>query len=173
MFLGLSSSAGRLLSGVLCDRAWCKPLILTSIVVSSASLPALMMASVSSYSLYLTLSCLFGLLTGSLSPGRFGFLFFQLSFALSGLWIAATSPLLVSILGVSLLPSAFGLMTAVQGVSALLGPPLAGALVDWRHSLSSSLHLTAALLLISAAVFILALLDYARRMKRRQYIQMR
>ena len=80
MFLGLSSSAGRLLSGVLCDRAWCKPLILTSIVVSSASLPALMMASVSSYSLYLTLSCLFGLLTGSLSPGRFGFLFFSTFF---------------------------------------------------------------------------------------------
>jgi hypothetical protein len=62
-------------------------------------------------------------------------------------WIAVTSPLLVSsqalsqpvqcvyipqvdLLGLELLTSAFGILTFLRGVAALLGPPLAGFVID-------------------------------------------
>ena len=94
---GISSSVGRLLSGVLCDLRPLHPLPLTTgcsiylllsrmsycpimslyppAVVLLAALPVLGMSWVSTYSALLALACLFGLLTG--------------------VWIAATSPLLV------------------------------------------------------------------------------
>merc|ERR1719167_632671 len=45
-------------------------------------------------------------------------------------WIAVTSPLLVDLLGLDLLTSAFGILTFVRGIAALLGPPLAGFVID-------------------------------------------
>ena len=61
-------------------------------------------------------------------------------------WIAVTSPLLVcsqalfqpvhtpiyqvDLLGLELLTSAFGILTFLRGVAALLGPPLAGFVID-------------------------------------------
>ena len=41
------------MSGVLCDRPWCHPLLLTCLVVMAASVPAFSLALVTSYSLYL------------------------------------------------------------------------------------------------------------------------
>ena len=77
--MGISSSLGRIFSGWLCDRAWCNPVVLTAIMVAMASLPPLLFPWISLYLLYLCLSCLFGFLTG--------------------IWIAATSPILVRTLG--------------------------------------------------------------------------
>ena len=48
---------------------------------------------------------------------------------LSALW-ALTSPLLVDLLSLPLLNTSFGVITAVRGVAAALGPPAAGFLVD-------------------------------------------
>ena len=77
--MGISSSVGRICSGWLCDRSWCNPAVLTAVMVATAAVPLLLFSWVSYYVLYLSLSCLFGYLTG--------------------VWIAATSPLLVRVLG--------------------------------------------------------------------------
>ena len=77
--MGISSSLGRICSGWLCDRPWCNPAVLTASVVALACIPLLLFPTISNYILYLILSCLFGFLTG--------------------IWIAATSPLLVRVLG--------------------------------------------------------------------------
>ena len=83
--MGICSSVGRVCSGLLCDRAWCNPLVLTACTVAAASIPPLLFPWISMYVFYLTLSCLFGFLTG--------------------IWIAATSPILVRLLGKSVLLS--------------------------------------------------------------------
>ena len=44
----------------------------------------------------------------------------------------------------------------VQGGAALLGPPLAGALVEATHHTAASLQATAALLLAATSIFVLA-----------------
>ena len=46
------------------------------------------------------------------------------------MWVAATPPALVRLLGVGLLGQAFGILTAVRGTAALIGPPLGGMVVD-------------------------------------------
>ena len=81
--MGISSSVGRICSGWLCDRAWCNPAVLTAVMVAAAAIPLLLFPLISDYILYLSLSCLFGFLTG--------------------IWIAATSPILVRVLGKSVL----------------------------------------------------------------------
>jgi len=133
---GLSSSLGRILSGLLCDRPWCDPLILTMLSVGLASVPPLLLPMATSFTSLLLLAAAYGLLTGA--------------------WIAATSPLLVSILGIQLLPAAFGLMTAAQGLAALAGPPLAGALVEYVGKRGPALQLSSAILFLAAIGFLLA-----------------
>lgn len=73
------------------------------------------------------------------------------------------------ILGLPLLPSAFGFMTAIQGTAALLGPPLAGALVEEADSLAASLQATGSLLLLASIIFVIASLQNRRREKRAGY----
>ena len=43
-----------------------------------------------------------------------------------------------------------------QGTAALLGPPAAGALVEWRQSPAASLHFTAGLMFTAAVCFVFA-----------------
>eukprot|EP00092_Neocalanus_flemingeri_P025248 GFUD01027380.1.p1 GENE.GFUD01027380.1~~GFUD01027380.1.p1 ORF type:complete len:496 (-),score=106.05 GFUD01027380.1:35-1522(-) len=140
--MGISSSAGRICSGWVCDRAWCNPVVLTAVMVAAASIPPLLFPWISNYVIYLSLSCLFGFLTG--------------------VWIAATSPILVRVLGLSLLSPAFGLMTAMQGAAALTGPPLAGAAVDWAGDRGVALHLAGGVMCVAAVGYGLAYLVLRR-----------
>jgi len=144
--MGISSSAGRICSGWLCDRAWCHPAVLTAVMVAAAACPLLLFPWISLYVLYLTLSCLFGFLTG--------------------VWIAATSPLLVRVLGLSLLSPAFGLMTAMQGAAALTGPPLAGAAVDMARDRGLALYLAGGIMCVAAMLYMLAYLSMRKREKK-------
>merc|ERR1711970_376947 len=93
--MGISSSMGRICSGWLCDRSWCNPAVLTTSVVALACIPLLLFSTITNYALYLVLSCLFGFLTG--------------------IWIAATSPLLVRVLGLPLLSPAAGAAVDILG----------------------------------------------------------
>ena len=45
-------------------------------------------------------------------------------------WPAVTSSCLVDILGLEHLTSAFGVLTCIRGLSAFLGPPLGGFVID-------------------------------------------
>ena len=77
----------------------------------------------------------------------------ELAGLLTGAWVAATSPLLVATLGLPLLPPAFGLLTALQGVAALAGPPLAGRLAELTGDRGSTFTLCGALLLTASLMF--------------------
>ena len=149
---GISSSVGRIISGWLCDKTWCDPIVLTLFAIFSAAIPPLILPSVGAYLFFLIFSCAFGLLTG--------------------LWISATSPLLVKVLGLNLLPPAFGLMTAVQGVAALTGPPLAGAIIDVLGNQGVAFHMTGGLLLSASLAFVGVAFQNRRRERRLQYHQL-
>jgi len=107
---GVSNTLGRVLSGWISDKQWIHPLHLTMAVTSIATIPILILPWCSVYWTFLAMSSLFGLLTGC--------------------WVAAESPLIVSLLGLELLTPGFGLLTAGGGLAALAGPPLAGVAVD-------------------------------------------
>eukprot|EP00091_Calanus_sinicus_P003942 TRINITY_DN14118_c0_g1_i1.p1 TRINITY_DN14118_c0_g1~~TRINITY_DN14118_c0_g1_i1.p1 ORF type:complete len:187 (-),score=40.15 TRINITY_DN14118_c0_g1_i1:58-618(-) len=105
--IGGGSVSGRLLSGWMSDQPWCHPLYLTRAVVTMSCILPFLLSWVDHLWMFAGLSLLFGFLTGQ--------------------WIAATSPLLVSLLGIDQLSQAFGLLTFVRGVASPdLTPPYAG-----------------------------------------------
>lgn len=143
--LGLGSVVGRLAAGALCDHPHISPLALTATATAlAAPLPLLLtLLPASSLPLLAATCALLGLLTGA--------------------WIASTSPLLVSLLGLPHLGTAFGRLTAVRGAAALLSPPLAALLAQRLGLRLLPLHLSSGLLAGAAATFALAALVAGRR----------
>merc|ERR1712002_252601 len=135
--VGVGSVSGRLLAGWMSDQCWCHPLYLTKVVVCLAFPIPFLLAWVDQFWMFICLAILFGFLTGQ--------------------WIAATSPLLVSMLGIQQLSQAFGLLTFVRGVASLVSPPLAGVLVDFTINPLFTLYLTGFLLLVAGLVYSLAI----------------
>jgi len=149
--LGLGSVLGRLSAGALCDHPRISPLALTAAATAlAAPLPLLYtLLPPSSLPLLAATCSLLGLLTGA--------------------WIASTSPLLVSLLGLPHLGTAFGRLTAVRGAAALLSPPLAAMLAARLGRPLLPLHLSSGLLAAAAATFALAALVERRRRPKAGY----
>jgi len=144
--IGVGSVCGRLLAGWMSDQPWCHPLYLTRAVVTIACAVPFLLSWVDHFWMFAGLSVLFGFLTGQ--------------------WIAATSPLFVSLLGVDQLSQAFGLCTFVRGLASLVSPPLAGMLVDLTTNPHMALYLSGGLFLLSGAVYSLAVFVHSRRERR-------
>ena len=50
---------------------------------------------------------------------------------LTGVIVGCTSPVLLSMLGLNSLSEAFSFISAMRGVAAMAGPPVAGLVVEW------------------------------------------
>jgi len=145
--LGVGSVVGRLSSGWLCDQPWVKPLNLTRMAITvAAPIPLIYAMSPPCFLLLAGLCCLLGLVTGA--------------------WISATSPLLVTLLGLPQLGTAFGRLTAVRGVAALASPPLAAMMAEHMGMPLLPLYLSSALFAASTLLFSIAVLVYDRKMKK-------
>ena len=145
--LGVGSVVGRLSSGWLCDQPWVKPLNLTRMAITiAAPVPLIYAISPPCFLLLAGLCCLLGLVTGA--------------------WISATSPLLVTLLGLPQLGTAFGRLTAVRGVAALASPPLAAMLAEHMAMPLLPLYLSSGLFAASTFLFSIAVLVYDRKMKK-------
>ena len=140
---GICSTAGRLVSGWLCDRAWLHPLSLTSLAITAVLPPLFCLAVCQSFTSFMVCASLFGLLTGC--------------------WVAAMSPIFIRILGPDLLNSAFGLLTAFRGLAGLIGPPLAGFAIDYFESREAAIFLSGFCMICSSLTFITATLYSAWR----------
>ena len=131
------------MAGWLCDKSWLHPLSLTSLSLTAVLPPLFSLAVCASFPSFLLCASLFGLLTGT--------------------WVAAMSPIFIRILGPDLLSPAFGLLTAIRGVASLLGPPLAGAAIDYFSSREAAIFLSGLCMAASALAFIAATLYSAWR----------
>merc|ERR1712080_431589 len=66
-----------------------------------------------------------------------------------------TTRLLVDIHGIHNLNSSFGVLTAVRGVSALLGPPIAGFVLDSLQDQAAPFYLATILFACSGLIHVL------------------
>ena len=72
---------------------------------------------------------------------------------------------LVDVLGLEKLTSAFGLLIMFRGVATIMGPPLAGAVQQWAGSYNMSFYVAGALLILAGLVSLMA--DMVRRRDKR------
>jgi len=108
--IGFFNTGGRIVSGAVTDHPRVDALFVTTLALFFGAIcPALMTFCYNFWS-YCLVCILFGV---SLSA-----------------WPAVTSSMLVELLGLELLTSAFGVLTCIRGLSAFLGPPLGGFVID-------------------------------------------
>jgi len=108
--VGVSNMAGRVLVGLLVDRPWVSALLVHNVSLAVGGAVILAFPFCTDLAEYLTLGVALGF---AVSP-----------------FIALTSVVLVDLLGLDSLTSAFGLLIAFRGMSAVVGPPLAGMVYD-------------------------------------------
>lgn len=146
---GMGSVVGRLLAGWMSDQPWGSPHVITCVVVLLATPLHFILTLVSSYWCYVVLTIAFGFLTGQ--------------------WISATTPFLVSLIGVEMLTPAFGLITFLRGCAGLAGPPLAGIVIQMMGDKRTALYMSGGLSAVSAIMYGLAYLTRKRVAKRDGY----
>ena len=144
--IGVGSVAGRMTSGFVTNQTWSRPLNLIRAAIGLVSGLPFVLTFVDKFWMYACTCIMFGFLTG--------------------LWIAATSPFIVRLLGVSNLNKALGLLTFSQGAASLISPPLAGLSVEMSGEPVMSLYLCGCLLFISTTVYSAAIQIFNNKKKR-------
>ena len=105
--VGLSNTGGRILCGYISDFSWADSLVVTNVSYFLTGGCILLFPLLGSLAQLVGLSLVYGL-------------------AISAL-VTLTSVLLVDVLGLDQLTSAFGLLIMFRGLATILGPPIAGA----------------------------------------------
>jgi len=134
--VGISNTICRILSGMLTDVKGVSALVVTFIALGIGGVAPLAMPFCDEYWAFIIVSVMFG--------------------AFLSAWCAVTSPAIVEMCGLELLTSGFGTLTFVRGFAALIGPPIAGWLVDKSGNEEYAFYLSAALLFSSAVICVAA-----------------
>merc|ERR1712061_43189 len=134
--VGISNTICRILSGMLTDLPGVSALVVTFIALGIGGIAPLAMPFCEEYWAFVIVSVMFGSFLSA--------------------WCAVTSPAIVEMCGLDLLTSGFGTLTFVRGFAALIGPPIAGWLVDQSGNKDYAFYLSAALLVTSALICVAA-----------------
>lgn len=134
--IGIFNTLGRLINGFLADHPKMDPLVMTTISLAVGAMCPFFMIFCYSFEAFIAVSLMFG-------------------FSLSA-WVAVSSPMLVDLLGLEKLTSAFGILTCIRGLAAFLGPPVAGFAVDATGDYTIAFGISTTLLAISAVFHCIA-----------------
>jgi len=145
--VGICNTTCRILSGMLTSLPGVSALVVTFITLGIGAIAPLAMPFCEDFWGFVVVSAMFGCFLSA--------------------WCALTPPAIVDMAGVDLLTSGFGTLTFVRGFAALVGPPLAGALVDATGNKDYAFYLSAALLLASSLICVVAWLAQKAIEKRR------
>lgn len=128
--IGLTNTVARVVTGIFADLPWINALALTSVALGLGGVACVVMLTCTSYLAFVLVAILFG---ASLAA-----------------WCAVTAPSLVDILGLDLLTYAFGTLTFVRGIAALIGPAMAGFIVEATGQLDWAFYIAGGLLAASS-----------------------
>jgi len=149
---GISNTIGRLVGGWLSDQRWTHPLVITLVALIAGVVPSFVIPWCSAYWTFL------------ISFGFFGFV--------TGCVVGCTNPSLIKLLGLNCLSQAFGIVSALRGVAAMVGPPFAGLLVDDFLEPGLALYLCGALLVGSACMSTIAVVMDSLHHRRDLYVEL-
>ncbi|XP_023341259.1 monocarboxylate transporter 12 [Eurytemora carolleeae] len=149
---GISNTFGRFLGGWLCDQPAIHPFLVTILSVGLTIIPSFIIPRIVAYRSFISMFSVFGLATGCT--------------------MGSTSPLLLRLLGLKALSQTFGLITASRGIAALVGPPLAGLLVDLLDEPGIAIDLVGFLEILALFFYIIAVGRNRVVQRRRNYQQL-
>ena len=139
--IGISNTVGRILCGAVADFAWVDSLCVINISFLLTAVTIFLFPFLTTFTEFIILSLVFGVCIASL--------------------ITLTSIVLVDVLGLERLTSAFGLLTMFRGLATMMGPPIAGLVYEASGSYSPAFYVAASFLLLASLISILA--DIVRR----------
>jgi MFS family permease len=142
--IGISNTLGRIISGYMSDFCWVDSLFVVNCSLVLSSICVFIFPLVTTFASFVILGLLFGLFIAA--------------------YISLTSIVLVDVMGIENLTSAFGLLTMFRGAASIVGPPTAGAVYEATHSYSISFYLAGGFLLAAGVTSVLA--DIVRRSER-------
>jgi len=145
--VGISNTVGRIASGWITDRPEVSAVGITIVASMVGSIFPSLIPSTGSYITLVTVSAVFGLIISAIPT--------------------VTTKLLVDIHGINNLNSSFGVLTFIRGIAALLGPPIAGFVLDSLQEQAAPFYLATILFASSGLihVFVWILLRRTQRMR--------
>jgi len=130
--IGISNTIGRVIAGWISDFSCVNALLVTNLAIFFSGVSTLVLPFCTSYGAFATIALLFGFFVAA--------------------YISLTSIVLVDLLGLDNLTSAFGLLVLFRGVSSMVGPPVAGAVYDATQSYDVSFYLAGGFLILASLV---------------------
>ena len=130
--IGISNTVGRVAAGWISDFEWVNSLLVTNLAIFFSGVCVFVLPWCQSYTSYIIIALLFGVFVAA--------------------YISLTSIVLVDLLGLDNLTSAFGLLVLFRGASSMIGPPVAGSVFDSTQSYDVSFYLAGVFLMVAAAI---------------------
>ena len=140
--IGIANTLGRVAAGWLSDLPCVNPLVVTNVAIFLSGVCTFILPVVpASYPIYVAVSVAFGLAVAA--------------------YISLSSIVLVELLGIDSLTSAFGLLVLFRGFSSLIGSPAIGAVYDATESYELSFYIAGGFLMVAAGISCIA--DFLHR----------
>lgn len=130
--IGISNTVGRVLSGWISDFSWVNSLVVTNCAIILSALTVFLFPYCSSYTSLVIMALLFGFFVAA--------------------YISLTSIILVDLLGLDNLTSAFGLLTLFRGFSSMIGPPINGWIFESTTDYNTCFTVSGGFLLLAGLI---------------------
>ena len=132
IFSGVSNTVGRVVAGCISDLSWINSLLVTNLALLFGGVSISILPFCTSYEAFVVITILFGFFAAA--------------------YISLTSIILVDLLGLDNLTSAFGLLSLFKGVSSVMGSPIAGAVFDATGNYDISFYMAGSFLVGASLV---------------------
>ena len=129
-------SVGRVAAGWFSDFPWVNPLFVTNVAIFLSGVCTMIMPLCPDYYSFVAIALLFGLFVAA--------------------YISLTSIVLVDLLGLDNLTSAFGILILVRGVFCMVGSPVAGSVFDQTQRYDISFYMSGGFLIVAAFISCIA-----------------
>ncbi|BFZ13913.1 hypothetical protein BsWGS_16952 [Bradybaena similaris] len=143
--IGITNTVGRVLTGVVINFLNIDCLLVTSVALALAGVVTAACPLCYSYASLAAASAIFGVCVAA--------------------YISLCSVLLCELLGVENLTNAFGFVILFRGVACIMGPPIAGALIDATGIFDPSFYIGGGMIVLGAVCHALLLIPCCRRQK--------
>ena len=130
--IGISNTVGRVVAGWFSDFKWVNSLMVNNLAILLSGVCVMIFPLAQTYTALVVMALFYG--------------FFVATF------VSLTSIVLVDLLGLDNLTSAFGLLVLFRGLASMIGTPVAGALYDQSQSYDTPFYLAGGFLIISSFI---------------------